>query len=54
MHVHGGYTAGVAYTMQVAFDARPGDVVYVVADPGWITGQSYMFSATMRRTVAPR
>jgi acrylyl-CoA reductase (NADPH)/3-hydroxypropionyl-CoA dehydratase/3-hydroxypropionyl-CoA synthetase len=47
VHVHGGYTAGVAHTMQVAFDARPGDVVYVVADPGWITGQSYMLSATM-------
>ncbi len=47
VHVHGGYTAGVAHTMKVAFDARPGDVVYVVADPGWITGQSYMFSATM-------
>jgi acrylyl-CoA reductase (NADPH)/3-hydroxypropionyl-CoA dehydratase/3-hydroxypropionyl-CoA synthetase len=47
VHVHGGYTAGVAYTMAVAFDARPGDVVYVVADPGWITGQSYMLSATM-------
>ena len=47
VHVHGGYTAGVAYTMSVAFDARPGDVVYVVADPGWITGQSYMLSATM-------
>jgi acrylyl-CoA reductase (NADPH)/3-hydroxypropionyl-CoA dehydratase/3-hydroxypropionyl-CoA synthetase len=47
VHVHGGYTAGVAHTMAVAFDARPGDVVYVVADPGWITGQSYMLSATM-------
>ena len=47
VHVHGGYTAGVAYTMKVAFDARPGDVVYVVADPGWITGQSYLLSATM-------
>ena len=47
VHVHGGYTAGVAHTMKIAFDARPGDVVYVVADPGWITGQSYMFSATM-------
>jgi len=47
VHVHGGYTAGIAYTMKVAFDARPGDVVYVVADPGWITGQSYMLSATM-------
>jgi acrylyl-CoA reductase (NADPH)/3-hydroxypropionyl-CoA dehydratase/3-hydroxypropionyl-CoA synthetase len=47
VHVHGGYTAGVAHTMKVAFDARPGDVVYVVADPGWITGQSYMLSATL-------
>ncbi|MBV8971723.1 MAG: AMP-binding protein, partial [Sphingomonadaceae bacterium] len=47
VHVHGGYTAGVAATMPVAFDARPGDVMYVVADPGWITGQSYMFSAAL-------
>ncbi len=47
VHVHGGFVAGVAHTMQVAFDARPGDVVYVVADPGWITGQSYMLCATM-------
>ena len=47
VHVHGGWLAGVAHTMQVAFDARPGDVIYVVADPGWITGQSYMLSATL-------
>ena len=45
VHVHGGYTAGIAHTMKVAFDARPGDVMYVVADPGWITGQSYLISA---------
>ncbi|MFO0227263.1 MAG: AMP-binding protein, partial [Gammaproteobacteria bacterium] len=32
VHVHGGYVSGVAYTMRVAFDARPGDVMYVVAD----------------------
>ncbi len=51
VHVHGGYTAGVASTMAVAFDARPGDVMYVVADPGWITGQSYMFSAALTSRV---
>lgn len=45
VHVHGGYTAGIAHTMEVAFDARPGDVLYTVADPGWITGQSYLISA---------
>jgi acrylyl-CoA reductase (NADPH)/3-hydroxypropionyl-CoA dehydratase/3-hydroxypropionyl-CoA synthetase len=47
VHVHGGYTAGVASTMPVAFDARPGDVMFVVADPGWITGQSYLISAAL-------
>ncbi|MEM9168359.1 MAG: AMP-binding protein [Pseudomonadota bacterium] len=47
VHVHGGYTAGIASTMAVAFDAQPGDVMYVVADPGWITGQSYLISAPL-------
>ena len=47
VHVHGGYTAGIAASMQVAFDARPGDTIFVVADPGWITGQSYQISAAL-------
>ncbi len=47
VHVHGGFLSGIAQTMQVAFDARPGDVMYVVADPGWITGQSYMIAAAL-------
>ena len=47
VHVHGGYTSGIAATMAVAFDAEPGDVIYVVADPGWITGQSYLISAPL-------
>ncbi|MBB6225873.1 acrylyl-CoA reductase (NADPH)/3-hydroxypropionyl-CoA dehydratase/3-hydroxypropionyl-CoA synthetase [Polymorphobacter multimanifer] len=47
VHVHGGYAAGIAETMKVAFDARPGDTIYVVADPGWITGQSYMIAAPL-------
>lgn len=47
VHVHGGYVAGLAHTMRVSFDAEPGDVVYVIADPGWITGQSYLISATL-------
>ena len=46
VHVHG-YTAGIAQTMPIAFDARAGDVIYVVADPGWITGQSYLISASL-------
>ena len=47
VHVHGGYSAGIAQTMAVAFDARPGDTIYVVADPGWITGQSYLIAAAL-------
>jgi acrylyl-CoA reductase (NADPH)/3-hydroxypropionyl-CoA dehydratase/3-hydroxypropionyl-CoA synthetase len=51
VHVHGGYVSGVAHTMRVAFDARPGDVLYVVADPGWITGQSYMICGALATRV---
>ncbi len=47
VHVHGGYVAGLAHTMRVSFDAEPGDVIYVIADPGWITGQSYLITATL-------
>lgn len=47
VHVHGGYCAGVAATMPVAFDAAPGDVMFVVADPGWITGQSYLIAGSL-------
>ncbi len=51
VHVHGGWTAGIAHTMRISFDAQPGDVMYVVADPGWITGQSYMISAALTTRV---
>lgn len=51
VHVHGGYVAGIAATMPVAFDAAPGDIIFVVADPGWITGQSYLISASLAARV---
>jgi acrylyl-CoA reductase (NADPH)/3-hydroxypropionyl-CoA dehydratase/3-hydroxypropionyl-CoA synthetase len=47
VHVHGGWLSGIIETMRVAFDARPGNVMYVVADPGWITGQSYMIAGAL-------
>ncbi len=50
VHAHG-YAAGVAHTMKVAFDARPGDTLFVVADPGWITGQSYLICAPLMTRV---
>ncbi|MBI1403506.1 MAG: AMP-binding protein [Porphyrobacter sp.] len=45
------YAAGIAETMAAAFDARPGNVLYVVADPGWITGQSYLICAPLMTRV---
>ena len=52
VHVHGGYVAGISHTMKVSFDARPGeDVMWVIADPGWITGQSYLISAALTRRI---
>ncbi|WP_324608196.1 AMP-binding protein [Porphyrobacter sp. AAP60] len=50
VHAHG-YAAGVAETMKVSFDARPGDTLFVVADPGWITGQSYLICAPLMTRV---
>jgi len=52
VHVQGGYSSGIAHTMKVAFGAKPGDVIYVVADPGWITGQSYLIAAPLLTRVA--
>lgn len=51
VHVHGGYVSGISHSMRVAFDALPGDVMYVVADPGWITGQSYMICGALATRV---
>jgi len=50
VHSHG-YAAGVAETMAASFDARPGDTLFVVADPGWITGQSYLICAPLMTRV---
>jgi acrylyl-CoA reductase (NADPH)/3-hydroxypropionyl-CoA dehydratase/3-hydroxypropionyl-CoA synthetase len=55
VHTHGGYVAGVAHTMRVSFDVPPvddggppnDDTICVLADPGWITGQSYLISAAL-------
>jgi len=53
VHTHGGYVSGIAHTMLVSFNVdinaelNKGQVIYVVADPGWITGQSYLISAAL-------
>ena len=42
LHTHGGYMVGVATTMQYVFDIKEEDRYWCTADPGWITGHSYI------------
>jgi acetyl-CoA synthetase len=42
VHVHGGYMVGVYATMKYVFDMKPDDVYWCSADPGWVTGHSYI------------
>jgi acetyl-CoA synthetase len=42
IHVHGGYPVGVLQTMKYVFDVKDNDVMWCTADPGWITGHSYI------------
>jgi acetyl-CoA synthetase len=42
VHTHGGYQVGVAATLKYAFDMKPEDRWWCAADPGWITGHSYI------------
>ncbi len=42
VHVHGGYQVGVYITMKWVFDIKDDDIFWCTADPGWITGHSYI------------
>ncbi len=42
LHTHGGYTVGVGTTLRAVFDLKEEDRWWCAADPGWITGHSYI------------
>ena len=42
LHVHGGYMVGVYSTLKYVFDIQDDDRWWCAADPGWITGHSYI------------
>lgn len=42
LHTHGGYQVQIATTLSYAFDLGDNDVWWCAADPGWITGHSYI------------
>ena len=42
LHTTGGYLVWAAWTHEVTFDYRPGQVFWCTADVGWVTGHSYL------------
>ncbi len=42
VHTHGGYMVGVATTLKYVFDIKEEDRYWCTADPGWVTGHSYI------------
>ena len=42
LHVHGGYMVGTYTTLKYVFDIHEEDRWWCAADPGWITGHSYI------------
>ncbi|HWQ64809.1 MAG TPA: acetate--CoA ligase [Methanospirillum sp.] len=42
VHTCGGYMVGTHYTCKYIFDIKENDVYWCSADPGWITGHSYI------------
>jgi acetyl-CoA synthetase len=42
LHTHGGYMVGTYSTLKYTFDIKDEDRFWCTADPGWITGHSYI------------
>ncbi len=47
LHTHGGYMVGTATTLKYVFDLKDTDTWWCAADPGWITGHSYIVYAPL-------
>jgi len=47
LHTHGGYMVGTYSTLKYVFDVRDDDRWWCTADPGWITGHSYIVYGPM-------
>lgn len=47
LHTHGGYMVGISTTLKWVFDIKPEDIWWCAADPGWITGHSYIVYAPL-------
>jgi len=47
LHTHGGYMVGTYSTLKYVFDIQDEDRWWCTADPGWITGHSYIVYGPM-------
>ncbi|MDA7959115.1 MAG: acetate--CoA ligase [Nitrosopumilus sp.] len=47
LHGTGGYLVHACSTFRLAFGTRPGDIYWCTADPGWVTGHSYVVYAPL-------
>jgi acetyl-CoA synthetase len=47
LHTHGGYSVFISTTLDWAFDLKEEDRWWCAADPGWITGHSYIVYAPL-------
>ncbi len=47
VHTHGGYQVGISITLKWVFDIKEEDTWWCAADPGWITGHSYIVYAPL-------
>jgi acetyl-CoA synthetase len=47
VHTHGGYMVGIYATLKYVFDIKEEDRWWCAADPGWITGHSYIVYAPL-------
>jgi acetyl-CoA synthetase len=47
LHSHGGYAVHISTTLGWAFDLKEEDRYWCAADPGWITGHSYIVYAPL-------
>jgi len=42
LHTTGGYLVYAAFTHEIVFNYRPGDIYWCTADVGWVTGHTYL------------
>jgi acetyl-CoA synthetase len=47
VHTHGGYMVGINRTFRWVFDIKGNEIYWCTADPGWITGHSYIIYAPL-------